>query len=251
MRILTLDEKGVVAAILLGAALFAFGTAAVMLGSTATVFKTGYAAAAGGLLYLIGMLWFLVLAAISTNAWKRKKKKLGLYEESRGYMNVAANGLGPLAFAVVGVVCGFLGYRLLYWGAVVGFIASLAAITADKFSSEIGVLGGQPVMIFTFERVKKGISGGISGLGLAAGLGGAALAALLVFSFAPVFGLPAVVVGFFVITISGFVGTITDSMLGFYENKNIGNKHTSNYISSLVGGLWGMALFMLFIAIIH
>ena len=38
---------------------------------------------------------------------------------------------------------------------IIGFVASVAAITADKFESEIGIFDGMPRMIFTFKKAKK------------------------------------------------------------------------------------------------
>jgi uncharacterized protein (TIGR00297 family) len=246
MKFLTLDQKGVFAAIILGCVLFVFGFLAVAVVPLRVVWGV-----AGGALFLITLFWFLLLSAISTGFGKRMKTKLGLYEDYRGYKNVAANGLGPALFAIITVVFGSSGHSVAYWAALVGFVTCVAAITSDKFSSEIGVMDGPPRMIFTFVKVKKGVSGGITRLGLVAGFAGAVLVSVLVLPFALVFGIPQPVYAIVAVTIGGFVGTISDSMLGFYESRGIGNKHTSNFVSSIIGALWGMALFMLFIAIIH
>jgi uncharacterized protein (TIGR00297 family) len=204
-----------------------------------------------GLVYILAMFWFLALSAVSTWWGKERKKGMGLYEYSRGYKNVLANGLGPLLFALVVLVSGFFGFWLFYIGGVVGFLACVAAITADKFSSEIGVLDGPPVMIFTGRQVRRGVSGGVTMLGFVAGFGGAVLASVLVPLFFGLLGVPFLGFGAVAVIIGGFIGTVADSMFGFYETKKIGNKHSSNFLASLVGGFWGMALFMLFILIFH
>ncbi len=62
----------------------------------------------------------------------------------------------------------------------VAFAASLAAANADTWSTEIGVLSKSlPVLVTTGQPVERGTSGGISNLGVLAGLGGSALIALL------------------------------------------------------------------------
>ncbi len=232
MEFLTLSVKGVILA-------FVFAAAFILLGFGLGPF------------FLIAMIVFLVLSAIVTHLGLRYKKGLGVGQEPRGIWNVIANGLPPLIMA-------FLFWLSMIWHnnwlallAVIGFLASVAAITADKFSSEVGVLDGRPKMIFTLKEVKKGTSGGITEVGLLAGLFAAFLIALLIFLIP---GNLAVLTGSYgfslkkallAITAAGFVGTIVDSMLGYYEERGIGNKFTSNFICGIVGGLVAMALFAL------
>ena len=45
------------------------------------------------------------------------------------------------------------------------------------------------------------------------------------------------------VTIAGVMGSFADSALGYFEEKGIGNKYTSNFICGLVAGLASMALF--------
>ena len=80
--------------------------------------------------FLAIMLIFLVLSVLVTRYGFEKKRDLGLYEHERSWENVLANGLIPTLCAVANPWIG--------WGAYVG---SIAAITADKFASELGVLG--------------------------------------------------------------------------------------------------------------
>ena len=54
---------------------------------------------------------------------------MGLYEHERGWENVLSNGLLPSILAIGSPYLGPF-----------PFIASIAAVTADKFGSEIGVL---------------------------------------------------------------------------------------------------------------
>lgn len=224
MTFLTLDTKGAIAAIALGIILYALD---------------GF-----GFLFVLFMLYFLVLAAIVTVAGRRRKKLLSLYQDSRGVANVVSNGFGPAVFAAM-VFVSVLAHSPLWISlGLVGFGASVASITADKFSSEIGVLDGFPHDIFNMRKVRKGSSGGVTALGLLAGLLASILIALpfaaIVSQLMPVnsAGLAVyVVVGG---VVGGFAGTLVDSMLGHYEEKGIGNKFTSNFFCSIVGGIVGM-----------
>ncbi len=232
MAFLTLDLKGIVAALALGFLMLFFGHLNV--------------------LFVAFMLYFLLLSALVTNAGMGRKHALGVYEKSRSVANVLSNGVGPLIFSFVFFAAMLGGASNIGIAALAGFGASVASVTSDKFSSELGVLDGQPKDILTLKSVKKGASGGITHFGLASGL----FAALLIsvpFAFVvfkngillpggPAFALYALVT----ITIGGFIGTIVDSVLGHFEEKGIGNKFTSNFICSICGGLVGM----LFLALV-
>jgi len=147
LNFLTLDKKGIALALLFGAMILFFGG--------------NY-----GPFFLFDMVVFLVLSAIATWIGRLKKEKMGTYEKSRGWRNVLANGLIPVAISLVY----FLNHSYgTFPGAfiAISYVASVAAIAADKFASEIGVLDGTPVMLLTFKKVKKGTSGGVTLFGLA------------------------------------------------------------------------------------
>ncbi len=232
MNFLTLDIKGVLLAI-------AFGLALLFLGLTLGPF------------FLLVMIIFLVLSALVTVVGIRYKKGLGLEQEARSIKNVSANGLPPLIMVILYCVSSLLGYSGLALLFFVGFLASVAAITADKFGSEIGVLDGRPRMILTMKRVKKGTSGGITWLGLLAGLIGSLIVALLILFSLGNIGRLGSYYGFsigkaiLIVTVSGFTGTVIDSFLGYYEEKGIGNKFTTNFVCGIAGAAIAMALFVL------
>ena len=97
--------------------------------------------------------------------------------------------------------------------------AVFAAATADTFSSEIGVLGkGRVFSIITGKNVQRGVSGGISWVGLVAGLTGGFLSAWLAF---PQFGYK----GIAFVTLMAFAGTLIDSILGaLFQRKYLTNE---------------------------
>ncbi|MEP7235623.1 MAG: DUF92 domain-containing protein, partial [Ignavibacteriota bacterium] len=98
------------------------------------------------------------------------------------------------------------------------FLGALATATADTWATEIGTRFGKGVYnIFTFRLSVKGISGGVSLIGLGASILGALLIAVLSlirFSvYDPICELIFVKV-IPVITISGFCGALLDSIIG-------------------------------------
>jgi len=206
LLLLTLDEKGIASALILAVLILYFG------GSE-------------GLFFLSLLILFLVFSAIATNTGKKKKREQGLYEKSRGWKNVVANGLVPLFI----VVLFYFAQKPFEEILVFSYIASIAAITADKFASEIGVLDGTPIMLLTLKRIKKGTSGGVTALGLAASFIAALLIALA--SFAISLNL----IAFLIVLFSGYMGNIVDSVLGYYEERGFGNKFTTNLACALSG----------------
>jgi uncharacterized protein (TIGR00297 family) len=200
-----LDTKGVALALFFGAILVIYG----------------------GLGYLILMLSFFALAVIVTKYEHEIKRDLGLYEHERGWENVLSNGLLPAVLAVLSHSIGPL-----------PFISCLAAVTADKFGSEIGVLDSKdPVSIFDLKPVKPGTSGGISALGTAGSLAGSsaiAFCAILIFGISPSQAL--------LVAFAGLAGSIVDTIFGVFEERGIGTKGTTNFICSLVGALIGYFL---------
>jgi uncharacterized protein (TIGR00297 family) len=232
MEFLTLDVKGVVLAVILLVLFLVFG---------------------GGLGYffVLTMFAFLVLSALATYTGAKYKKKLGVGQAPRGFWNVVANGSPPL------IVAAFFYYFTITHNptgvllAVIGFGASVASITADKFNSEIGVLNGKPRMIFTMKKVKRGVSGGVTLLGLVAGLVGAFLvAALIMIVLGPLsllkstytFGIRKAILA---ISIGGFIGSLVDSAFGYFEEKGVGNKFTTNFLCGIVGSIAAIIIFVL------
>lgn len=202
VNVLTLDAAGLFAAVLLGIFLFFLG------GSS-------------GWLFLSAMVVFLILSAMVTEYRKEEKKKLGVKESARGWKNVVANGVVPFIVAVLYFANGYMHFAapaIL----VASYIATLSAIVADKFASEIGVLDGKPTMLLTMRVVDKGVSGGITSLGVTGGLLASIIMGLLSLA------LQGSLLFFIVIVVAGFFGNVVDSVLGYFEEKGLGNKFTTN-----------------------
>lgn len=209
MQIFTLDEKGILGAFLIFVLIFFFGREL-------------------WFLFFLPLLLFLVLSWVVTNIGKEKKKKLGTFEKKRSIENVFANGIIPLLM----VFLYFLTNKEIF---ILGYLAAVAAITSDKFSSEIGILDGVPRRILDFKKVKKGESGGITVLGSVAGMFASFLISLTSF----LFGMQNKIL---IIFIAGVLGNIFDSIFGIFEEKGFGNKHTTNILCSFFGSLFAICL---------
>jgi uncharacterized protein (TIGR00297 family) len=217
-RLLTLDTRGILLAAAMGMAIFVLG---------------------GGLgpLFLGSLVLFLFLSAAVTRVGKARKQGIGVYEAGRGWKNVAANGAMPLVAA------------FLYWlnlahqwlppsALALAYLASVCAITADKFASEIGVLDGEPIELLTLKRTKRGVSGGVTAVGLLASLVGSGMVGLCALGLVAGYGwltLGYALLAVSIATVCGFLGNMVDSILGYFEERGTGNKFTSNFFCSVAG----------------
>lgn len=200
-----LDKKGLILALFFGAILFF----------------------TGGPEYLTIMLLFFFLAILVTKYEYELKRDMGLYEHERGWENVLSNGLLPAFLAVTSPFTG-----------IMPFIASVAAITADKFGSELGILDqNKPVSVFTFTHVKPGTSGAASRMGTVASLAGACTIGFFAMFVFGITATDALLLG-----LAGFAGSVADTAFGVLEERGIGTKGTTNFICSLVGALIGYYL---------
>lgn len=197
MNFLLLDARGFLAALLLAVGLLYFG----------------------GVNALLLILVFFVLGNIVTRIGQKTKKKLKIVEYSRSLKNVVSNGLVPLIFCA-------MGYEK-------AFIYSVAAVSADKFASELGVLFEVPVSLATWKKVVEGTSGAVSKVGTLFSAVGAFLIAVAAISLGYKMDVT-------MVTIVGVIGCFADSIVGILEEKGIGTKETSNLICAAVGGLFGL-----------
>jgi len=199
----------------------------------------GYSA---GLEWLLLMVLFVLLGYSSTKYRYSFKSSIHAGEDHRGRRNatnVLANGLVPTLFSLI-----------FYFhnspGAIAaGFVASVASITADTLSSELGVLSKQPPrLITTLEKVPPGADGGISLKGELAGFAG-----ILVIGVASItLGILPAEEALTAAALGGALGFHVDSFLGaVLERKGYIGNATVNFISTGVAGAGGIgaALFLL------
>lgn len=185
----SLDRSGAIAATVVGTVIFGVG----------------------GLSWAVLLLTFFITSSALSRAFK--KRKAGLNEKfSKGHERDAGQVFGNGGIATL-----FAALHGLYPEAAwpwIGFAAALAAVNADTWATELGVLNPTSPRLLTDLRkvVEKGTSGAVSLWGTLASLLGAAVIAL-----------PAVLLSghwslntghFLLITVAGLAGSLFDSLLG-------------------------------------
>lgn len=178
-------------------------------GSIATFLLAVIVYGIGGWLWTVPILMFFIASSLLSKYGKAKKKRLELiFDKSskRDSGQVAANG-GLAGMIIVLWFC-FPDWEQLY----LLYLASIAAVTADTWGTEIGtLLKGKPRSIITLRPVDVGTSGGVSLAGFAGGAVGAGLiaASAAIFDSAMITWSIALK-----LVLSGVIGSIVDSLLG-------------------------------------
>ncbi|MFH1200152.1 MAG: DUF92 domain-containing protein [Candidatus Micrarchaeota archaeon] len=244
-----LSEGGVLAALIIGAAIFWFG----------------------GWPWFLLLTSFFALASIATK-FGEKDKEIPNKEFAKGgvrdFMQVGANG--ALA-AFIAVAYHFFPDTALYFA----YLGVISTVTADTIATELGLFSRQAYLITTFKKVRRGLSGAVSLRGTAMAMvfafliGASALAVNSYFQFTTVS--PGALLA--IATIAGTGGALADSILGatiqmiFYcrrcrketerEVHKCGTKtsykrglhwvtnDTVNLLSSAVGGIIAAGLYMM------
>jgi uncharacterized protein (TIGR00297 family) len=194
----SLTAGGVLGAVLTGTATFAFG------------------GLAWGVLLI---LFFGTSSALSRLGGRDSRKQQAARAFAKGGRRdlgqALANGgiAGALAVAAAAAPTG---WQVPFFAAYVG---SLAAVTADTWATELGVLSRRPPrLITTGQAVPSGTSGGVSMLGLGGAVLGMALIGLAAWGLAalwPAHGLTVAGAWLLVAALAGgFLGATIDSLLG-------------------------------------
>jgi len=187
-RARSLDRSGAVAALLVGTVIFGLG----------------------GLRWAILLLTFFITSSALSRTFKNRKREANEKYAKGGQRDagqVLGNGGIATLFAALHV---FFPEAAWPW---LGFAASLAAVNADTWATELGVLNPTSPRLITDLRkvVEKGTSGGVSWVGTLASFAGAGLigleAALLGSSGANWFW-------FVLVAVAGLLGSLFDSLLG-------------------------------------
>ncbi len=171
----------------------------------------------GGWSFLIALYAFFISSSIASSFHKQAKeslaKKVKGKTSNRDCFQVLASGIVSLFFSL----CYFFTNEDVFY--VLVFV-SLAVSNADTWASELGILSKKdPYTLIPFRKCYKGVSGGVSFLGLVASFFGAFLIALLCY------GTMHSVFLFFLVLCFGFLGALLDSLLGstcqvlYYDKK--------------------------------
>ena len=187
-RARSLDRSGALAALVVGTVIFGLG----------------------GLSWAILLLTFFITSSGLSRAFKNRKK-----EANEKYAKGGQRDAGQV-FGNGGIATLFAALHFFFPGAAwpwLGFAASLAAVNADTWATELGVLNPTAPRLITNLRkvVEKGTSGGVSWIGTLASFAGAGL-----------IGLEAALLNpsginwlfFVLVTLAGLLGALFDSLLG-------------------------------------
>ncbi|RPI24086.1 MAG: DUF92 domain-containing protein [Chloroflexota bacterium] len=180
--------------------------------------KSGAFAAAltGGLIFGIGgipwallLLTFFVSSSALSHAFARRKAALSekfSKGSRRDWAQVFANGgLG----AFIALVYALKPEQAWLW---VAFAGAMAAVNADTWATELGVLSQSPPRLVTTGRVvERGTSGGVTLFGNLAALSGAALVGLIAAAFT---GSGRFFLLWGIVILAGLAGSFLDSVLG-------------------------------------
>jgi uncharacterized protein (TIGR00297 family) len=194
-----------------------------------------FAAPQGPQWFLI-MLTFFILGSTATKYKFEYKKRIGVEQGksgARGYRNVFANGIVAAAAAVLFGVFQQPIFVVMYVGCV-------ATAAADTLASEIGVTGGIPRMITTLKKVPIGTNGGITIRGETVALIGGFIVSVVAMFLNVITPMEMAIC-----TLTGFVGTNIDSVLGAtFENRGFWGNAGTNLLATLGGGIFAGALYL-------
>lgn len=161
----------------------------------------------GGLFWVVPMATFFVLSSLLSKIGKNRRNILkGRLEKGsrRDILQVYANGGVSLIMAVLY----YYTTRDIFY---LMFLGSLASATADTWGTEIGIFArNEPRHILTFSRVPAGTSGGVTILGTFGFFCGAGF--LTLSGIYPIG--ESLLSLFLIITVSGILGALIDSVLG-------------------------------------
>lgn len=172
--------------------------------------------AAGELAWYLPMIAFLISSSLWTLYKHSTKKFMAEIIEKNGPRDIfqaAANVGVPTIIATIVI---FQKSDLF----VIAFLSALAAVNADTWATELGVLSkNQPRLITSWKKVPSGTSGGITLQGTLAGLSGSFFISLFIFGFLPLNTNAGVTSNEFIapaciVFLSGAIGLVIDSILG-------------------------------------
>jgi uncharacterized protein (TIGR00297 family) len=178
-------------------------------GAWAAVLTGGLIFSLGGIPWAILLLAFFISSSLLSRAFSKRKASLAekfSKGSRRDWGQVLANGaLG----ALLAIGYSIQPHREWLW---LAFAGAMAAVNADTWSTELGVLSLiPPRLITTGQKVERGTPGGVTFSGTLAALGGATLIGIAAVIFTAsqdcLSSLGIVILG-------GLVGSLFDSVLG-------------------------------------
>lgn len=177
------------------------------------------------------LLGFFVVGNIVSRYKYGVKERAGVAEGIRTFRNVFGNGGSALIYAIFY----FLIRNPIFQ---VGFLGAIATAGADTFATEMGEAHEKnPRLITNLKKVKRGAPGAISFPGVGGALIGSALISLLPLIFGKE------IIFLFTGIAGGFLGCNIDSVVGATIERKAIDKHMTNFLATLSGGIIAMGLF--------
>jgi uncharacterized protein (TIGR00297 family) len=193
---------------------------------------------------------FFVSSSLLTLVNDQRVRKDELNESRRGGRQVWSNAFWFVSFLISSFILDSMALTI-------ASISALATSSADTWGTEAGLFPKQKktISITRFTEVQPGTDGGVSLFGTLASLVGSAL----IGGFFAFFFSEKDVYLFLIITFSGFIGSLIDSILGdrFQSTKGSHHDHSKfksniqmsnnmvNWFSTGFGGLIGLILYYL------
>ncbi len=173
-------------------------------GSVATFLLAVVVFGIGGWQWTIPLATFFVLSSLFSRAGAARKAEFQNARNKAGrrdHAQVFANG-------GIGGILALLAYWFPEVNFYPAFVGSVAAVTADTWGTELGLLArGRTVRLPDLTDVPRGSNGGITIAGLMAGLGGSMVIAASSFAW-----LDPDLLGW--VLLAGMAGSVVDSLLG-------------------------------------
>ena len=159
----------------------------------------------GGWQWAVPIVTFFLLSSLLSKHGRSRKEQFDAVfgkSYSRDWAQVVANGGVAGALALLPTLYPMYDFYPIYLGA-------LAAVTADTWGTEIGVLTkGKTLSVLSMQPVSPGTSGGVSGTGTIGGAIGAIV--IVLSSYAWFSDLKTAIV----VVLAGVVGSLGDSVIG-------------------------------------
>ncbi|QKJ29059.1 DUF92 domain-containing protein [Mucilaginibacter mali] len=217
---------------LLAAAAWSYLAKKLTLAGAITGFAVGLLSYKGAGFTGLAMLTLFFSAGSWATGWQTKSKAEMNANEKRTGGRTAGQVLanGGMA-ALLGAAAWYMpAYAILLHLMMAG---SLASAAADTLSSELGTVYGRRFYnVLSFKKDTKGLDGVISLEGTLIGVAGAILIAIV---YAIGFGWG---INIFWIILAGFIGNLTDSVLGAtLERKGIIGNNMVNFLNTVTGAL--------------
>lgn len=175
-------------------------------------------------LYLTLIVTFFLTSSKATKykeeikAQKTKVASANKDQSQRTYIQVFANSINASILLLILIFTTNTRHQDILRAGIIG---QYAAVTADTWSSELGILSkSSPFLVTTFKTAPPGTNGAVSLTGLAAGLGGSALIGLVSILTADFNGSNKLLVWIY-FALVGLAGSIIDSVLGAYLQSSV------------------------------